>query len=787
MGMRDELRQLGDQIRDDFVQNRRVMSFAEYLELAAARPHQQLRSAPQYIRDCFDFYGTETLQFSWGPVRRFKLFDCEWAGGRDRLVGQEEVQNRIYRALTNFVNEGVSNKLALLHGPNGSAKSTLVRCIGRALQNYSSRDEGALYRINWIFPGQKISRSGIGFSGSKFDEHGAGDSYAYLPDELIDAKLSDELRDHPIFLIPPDRRAPLVDRMLAEAPGEGNGANGGNGAAGNGAAGNGAADESGAAAGAEGAAERAAEAGRRANFVLSDYLRHGRLSHKNRTIYEALLASYQGDYFKVLRHVQVERFYVGHRYREGYATVEPQLSVDAIERQVSADRSVAALPAALQSIALYEYGGELVNANRGLIEYQDLLKRPLEAYKYLLTTVERSSVSLQTATLFLDLVFIGSSNEIHLQAFKEIPEFQSFRGRLELVRVPYLLDFKQEEKIYSEKLREAAHSRHVAPHSAYVAALWAVLTRMRKPMADKFPKKIADLVARLTPLEKAELYALGKAPEALSTAQARDLTANLRAILRESDAYPNYEGRTGASPRELQVVIFNAANSPAYSYVSPLAVLEEIEELCKQTSVYEFLKQEPLPGGFHDHKKFIELCRERLIDRVDDEVRNSMGLVEEVEYQRLFQRYVNHVTHWIRHEKVRNPSTGRTENPDEPMMREMEKTLEVSGRADDFRADLIAKIGAWSLDHLNQKPDYGQIFPDYFKRIREAYFEERKKTVHSGVSELLRLVTGNESVLSADARKRARTTLDNLMERFGYNDASARDAVALLARNRYPG
>ncbi|HYU16420.1 MAG TPA: hypothetical protein VEL05_10120, partial [Candidatus Acidoferrum sp.] len=679
MGIRDELRRLGDDIREDFVQNRRVMSFGEYLELVSARPHQQLRSAPQYIRDCFDFFGTETLQFPWGPIRRFKLFDCAWAGGRDRLVGQEEVQNRIYRALTNFVNEGVSNKLLLLHGPNGSAKSTLVRCIGRALQNYSTRAEGALYRINWIFPGQKIARSGIGFSGSKFDEHSSGDTYAYLPDELIDAKLSDELRDHPIFLLPPDRRATLMDRMLAEAPGEG-----GNGSA-NGAGTQGGDGGNGAAAG-EGAAPSDTSAQKRADFVLSDYLRHGRLSHKNRAIYEALLASYQGDYFKVLRHVQVERFYVGHRYREGYATVEPQLSVDAIERQVSADRSVASLPAALQSIALYEYGGELVNANRGLIEYQDLLKRPLEAYKYLLTTVERSSVNLQTATLFLDLVFIGSSNEIHLQAFKEIPEFQSFRGRLELVRVPYLLDFKQEEKIYTEKLREAAHSRHVAPHAGYVAALWAVLTRMRKPMADKFPKKIADLVARLNPLEKAELYALGKAPDALSTAQARELIANLRAILRESDSYPNYEGRTGASPRELQVVIFNAANSPGYTYVSPLAVLDEIEELCKQTSVYEFLKQEPLPGGFHDSKKFIELCRDRLISRTDEEVRSSMGLVEEGEYERLFQRYVSHVTHWIRHEKVRNPTTGRMDNPDEAMMREMEKTLELSGRADDFRA-----------------------------------------------------------------------------------------------------
>ena len=68
----------------------------------------------------------------------------------------------------------------------------------------------------------------------------------------------------------------------------------------------------------------------------------------------------------MLRHVQVERFYVSHRYREAVATVEPQLAVDARSRQLTMDRSLAALPPALQSLALYEYQGELVDANRGL-------------------------------------------------------------------------------------------------------------------------------------------------------------------------------------------------------------------------------------------------------------------------------------------------------------------------------------------------------------------------------------------------------------------------------------
>ena len=739
--MRESLQKLGAAIQSGFAANKRVMAFADYLELAAGHPTVQLRSAPQVAVDCFEYFGSREIERPWGRVRRFDLFDCPWAEGRDRLIGQEEIQNRVYRALRNFVQEGAANKLILLHGPNGSAKSTFIRCVGRALQEYSNLPEGALYRINWIFPGSKTSKSGIGFSGKSIESLGAGESYAFLPDELIDAKVVDELRDHPMFLIPPDRRRELMREWL----------------------------------GAEGADD----------FILSDYLLHGRLSHKNRAIYEALLTRYQGDYLSVLRHVQVERFYIRHRYREGYVTVEPQLSVDAGERQITADRSITALPAALQSVTLFEYGGELVHGNRGLIEYSDLLKRPLEAYKYLLTTVEHASVSLPNATLFLDLVFIGSSNEIHLSAFKEIAEFQSFRGRLELVRAPYLLDYTQEQGIYQAKLREAAAHRHIAPHSAYVVALWSVLTRMRKPMADKYPKAMAELIGALTPLEKAELYALGKVPAGVSSGQAKDVAAVLGELWTESESYPNYEGRTGVSPREIQTVIFNAATSTTYPYVSPLALLDELEELCKHSSVYDFLRQEAQPGGYHQPKAFIGQVRDRLVDRIDDDVRTAMGMVEDVEYQRLFDRYVHHVLHWTKKEKVRNPTTGKSVDPDEKMMEEVEATLGVE--TGPFRGELISRIGAWSLDHAGQKPVYADIFSEEFEKLRESYFREQRQSVSVALEDLYKLLTGNVGALGVEALRRATLTRDRLLSDGGYIEESARDAIALLVRERYRG
>jgi len=737
--VKDTLLELHEAVREDFTRNRRVMSFSEYLALAFSDPTRQLRSSTQYIVDCFDHYGSEKVVYPYGEVTRFKLFDAPYANGEDRLFGQEMVQNQTYRILRTFVQDGRPNKLILLHGPNGSAKSTFIRCLGRALEHYSTLDEGALYRFSWIFPTQKMGRGGIGFGGQTTIE--SLESFAYLPDDQIDARLGDELRDHPLLLVPLDERQRLISKMLEGSP--------------------------------------------HRQFQVSDYLRTGSLSPRNRGIYDALLASYMGDFVQVLRHVRIERFEVSSRYRQGWVTVEPQLSVDATERQITADRTLAALPPSLQSVSLHEYGGEVVGANRGMIEFDDLLKRPLEHYKYLLTTVERAALSMQSATLLLDLVFVGSCNDIHLAAFREIPDFQSFKGRIELVRVPFILDVKHEEGLYRERLRESAGGRHIAPHTAYVAALWAVLSRMRKPQIERFPSTLAEVIGKLTPLDKVELYSTGQVPEDLSPDRARELHAHIKDLFHESDTYPIYEGRVGASPREMQTVLLAAAGNTRYEYVSPLVVLDEIHELCKQASLYEFLRQDVQPGGYHDHKKLADVAKGRLFDVIDDEVRAAVGLVEESEYARVFERYITHVMHAIKKEKVRNVATGRQDDPDEGMMREVERTLEIPGRADDFRQSLIAKIGAWSLDNKGKKPVMSDIFADLMRKLKDAYFEKHKKTIAKGISDLVMLLSGNEGHLASEARTRADQALATMITRFGYTRESARDMVGALASMRY--
>src|SRR2546422_11610403 len=108
--MVDSLRYLktfGDQVRRSFVANKTILAFQEYMDAFFEAPRVHARDAAQYIRDCFDYYGSEMVQRASDSVRRFTLFDRPFdlvAGvqegeGRSPVARQEDVQNVIYRIL----------------------------------------------------------------------------------------------------------------------------------------------------------------------------------------------------------------------------------------------------------------------------------------------------------------------------------------------------------------------------------------------------------------------------------------------------------------------------------------------------------------------------------------------------------------------------------------------------------------------------------------------------------------------------------------------------------------
>ena len=109
--------------------------------------------------------------------------------------------------------------------------------------------------------------------------------------------------------------------------------------------------------------------------------------------------------------------------------------------------------------------------------------------------------------------------------------------------------------------------------------------------------------------------------------------------------------------------------------MSPFAVLGEIDELCKRTSEFEWLKERALAGGYNDHKLFRDVVRSRLLDTLEEEMRVASGIVDETRYGELFDRYIQHVGAWVKGEKLRNPHTGESEPADDRMMREIEGLL----------------------------------------------------------------------------------------------------------------
>ncbi len=627
----DGVRAWLEQERDRFATERRVMSFDEYLGLYAEAPRRYGRDAARWLRDLFDHYGSREVVRPYGRFTRWNLFDLPWedeVGRRDALIGQETQQAEVYRALSNFGLLGAVNRLVLLHGPNGSAKSTFAATVMRAMEAYSQTDEGALYQFNWVFPrGRGTDNAKIGFGGGsssgRDDGPAPGDSYAHLDERDIDAKVLCELRDHPLLLLPRAVRQPLLERTFAKS----------------------AADDDG----------------------PPQLLWRGGLSHKSQQVFEALFTAYRGDLRRVYAHVQVERWYVSRRYRTGAVTLGPQMAVDAKERQVTASRSLSSLPPSLQNTALFEPFGELVDAAGGLLEYSDLLKRPLEAWKYLLLMIETGEVSLTTSNLSPNLVMLGSSNEGHLDAFREHPEYASFRGRLELVRAPYLVDWTLEKEIYDRQVAPGV-GRPVAPHATEMAALFAVLSRLRKPSPSEYPKALASIVGELNPMEKADLLALGKVPPRYAEEQSRELRAGIERVYRETANQTNYEGRLGASPREIRGLILDAAQSPEYKVLSPFAVLAGLEELSARAGEFEWLRQETVAGGYHDPKWFLKALRARLLDALEDELRSATGFADEARYDEVFERYVQHVSAWTKGEKIENRVSRKEEPADETMI-----------------------------------------------------------------------------------------------------------------------
>ena len=317
------------------------LSFEEYMSNFEKNCQRELRTSSRYLKDMFEYYGKNEK----GGYNFFlkEHYDAP------PVYGQYKTQELIFKNISNFLEEGYNNKFILLVGPNGSSKSSIIKKIMRAAEDYSRTDEGALYSFSWVFPIDNFVKGSVGLGNQPVSRNVP--SYSHLEDKEISAILTSELKDHPLLLLPLEARQHLIEEYLAGEP------------------------ES-------------------LDYAKKTYLYNGDLSKKNRMIFDALLKNYKGNYSEVLKHIRIDRFYIDKRYSIGAATIEPQQHVDARLQQITMDKRLANLPPSLQSLNLFNLNGEVVLANRGILEFSDLLKRPLDAFKYLLMTMESKTINL---------------------------------------------------------------------------------------------------------------------------------------------------------------------------------------------------------------------------------------------------------------------------------------------------------------------------------------------------------------------------------------------------------
>src|SRR5438876_1800504 len=127
-------------------------SLEDYLKLVQENP-RVTRNAFQRIYDMILAYRKEEYVEYKKKITRYRFFRDEKHNGRDAVYGIDQSLNHlvdIFKSASR--NYGTERRVILLHGPVGSAKSTIARLMKKGLEVYSKTEAGQLFTFSWDIP-----------------------------------------------------------------------------------------------------------------------------------------------------------------------------------------------------------------------------------------------------------------------------------------------------------------------------------------------------------------------------------------------------------------------------------------------------------------------------------------------------------------------------------------------------------------------------------------------------------------------------------------------------------
>jgi serine protein kinase len=112
-----------------------------------------VRTAYQRLYDMVISHGTTEFIDNKKKMTRYEFFADAQNGGRDAVFGMDIALMRLVNVLRAAAEEyGPEKRIILLHGPVGSAKSTIVRLLKKGIEEYSRTEAGRLYTFEWVLP-----------------------------------------------------------------------------------------------------------------------------------------------------------------------------------------------------------------------------------------------------------------------------------------------------------------------------------------------------------------------------------------------------------------------------------------------------------------------------------------------------------------------------------------------------------------------------------------------------------------------------------------------------------
>jgi serine protein kinase len=388
----------------------------------------------------------------------------------------------------------------------------------------------------------------------------------------------------------------------------------------------------------------------------------------------------------------------------------------------------------------WSWSGALYSASRGLLEMIEILKVKREFLYVLLTLTQERNVKVSRFPLiYLDETIMAHTNLAEFQRFLQEKENEALLDRMVIVKIPYTLSYPEEARIYSKLVSAATTFRdvHLDPHSLKVAAVFAILTRVKKSAREGLDMS-----------KKVRLYG-DEDVDGFPDAEIERIRAE----------HPD-EGLAGASPRFVINALSNAITRSETSSLTSMEVLLALKDSIESDARMDAQQKRQ----WMDH---LVVTRKDFYNRwVKEDVHKALFTSFEEEAQQLLDKYLDEVEASLDRREVTDPITGERRPPDERFLRSVEQKIKISDSGkDSFRQEVVRKaMVAYKL---------GQKFTlDSHSRLHDAVeqylFEERR--------EVLRLVT-SAARPDEEAQNKISAVQERLVKSYGYDEHSAKEAM----------